>query len=489
MPKINIKVIPEAGGILSSKNNPWMLMEDIPQNTKVDVIVFPTNGHIFDHWRGELTEDNTCSIPLTLIMGDHDLNIEAVFIPCPDPKPDLSVHSDFDNGNAIVRYIDNKGRLILLESRQVNDCCNIWWHFIVDGIHPDETITLDIYHSNIAGDCQPVYSYDGENWERFSAQHPPFIQKFKSSRVEIARNIPYSWTQSVNCIQKYVSECPDICRDHILCLSEKGREVHQLQVTDRSVPSDGKKIIWVQARTHAFESHSSWVAEGFIKWVCGSSDEAKKIRHDNLIFVTPVIDVDNVYSGGAGKSQWIDGYPADHNRDWGGDPIFNTTKAIMNMLEDLAETNEISAFVDLHDPWYYQGPEFYINNMDLENGRRFFVIFSEMLKETCAHNTWNHCNFVTGQMEQSEEQEIGYFGGKYHPVPIFRYDLIEPQRYVSSATWMKNSGLLKNNDALNILLEIPHWKDDTGNCITKDGLLDYGSCLGASILRYSEKNE
>lgn len=400
-------------------------------------------------------------------------------------RPKLSVRSDFDNGNAIVRYIDQLGRTIIVEPKQINEATNIWWHFIIEGIETGETLTIDTNHSPIAGDCQPVFSYDGEVWFRFDDQKPPFVQRFDQSRVEIARNIPYPYQRSLT-LAASLSDCP-FARVSSLCISEHGLDVPLLRITDPTFLDRNKKVVWVQARSHAFESHSSWVAEGFVQWLCGPSEAAEKLRTDCITFVVPILDVDNVLAGGAGKSQWSpDQQPVDLNREWGENSYWLVTREVMQRLQSLRKNHSFLGFIDLHDPWYYQGPEFYINKIDKELGLAFFELFHQELSQLGTPNSWDSCEFVTDDPAQVYSLGTGFFGGHDHPLPIYRYMLDEPSRHISSTGWVVQAGIIDPKSELSIVMEIPHWKDDRGQLITLPGLQGYGAALGLSLVKLLE---
>jgi murein tripeptide amidase MpaA len=70
--------------------------------------------------------------------------------------------------------------------------------------------------------------------------------------------------------------------------------------------------IWIQARQHAWESGSGWVARGLVEWLLGEDADASWLRLHAELFVVPIMDVDNAATGNGGK----EADPRDHNRDW-----------------------------------------------------------------------------------------------------------------------------------------------------------------------------
>ncbi|MCC7333888.1 MAG: hypothetical protein IT422_02255 [Pirellulaceae bacterium] len=95
--------------------------------------------------------------------------------------------------------------------------------------------------------------------------------------------------RALNCRQK-LEQHPHVSVED-LCLSEENRAVKILRITDPTVVDKDKKLFWIQARLHAFESHSSWVAEGAARWISGDSAEAKRLREKAIVYVAPIMDV------------------------------------------------------------------------------------------------------------------------------------------------------------------------------------------------------
>jgi hypothetical protein len=104
--------------------------------------------------------------------------------------------------------------------------------------------------------------------------------------------------------------------------------------------------VWVQARQHAWESGSSWVAQGFGEWLLSDDADAAWLRQHAEIFLVPIMDVDNTATGNGGK----DAQPQDHNRDWSPQPHWNEVMAAQKMVSGLIEEGRMDVFLDLHNP-------------------------------------------------------------------------------------------------------------------------------------------
>jgi hypothetical protein len=90
------------------------------------------------------------------------------------------------------------------------------------------------------------------------------------------------------------------------------REIPLLTITDYAVPEAGKKVVWLMARQHAWESGTSWVADGAVRFLLSGDTEAARIRRVTVFKVLPVFDVDGAAEGAVRFN--ANGY--DNNRNW-----------------------------------------------------------------------------------------------------------------------------------------------------------------------------
>ena len=64
------------------------------------------------------------------------------------------------------------------------------------------------------------------------------------------------------------------------------------------IPSDGKKrVIILTGRVHPGESNSSYMMEGFIKFITGNSKVAVELRKRIVFKIVPCINPDGVIAG------------------------------------------------------------------------------------------------------------------------------------------------------------------------------------------------
>ena len=371
----------------------------------------------------------------------------------------LSADSDFENGNAIIREIDAARGRIVIEPENIRETThNIWWHVRITGITPGQTIELALENISRTDDINPVYSYDGVTWHRMDSRRPPYIQTFEQSTVWIAPNIPYTHSDSLTLAESLSGK--DVVETSDLCTSEGGRAVKLLRFTDTQAPDDKKKVIWILARQHAFESHSSRVADGLARWLCEA--EAAPLLRQAIVFIVPIMDVDSVYEGATGKDQ----QPVDFNRCWDGSPPhWAAVRASIAKLDELMlnDKHELAAFIDLHSPYYYQASHTYLPETLLQRAsmHEFFTLFSGALKEIKAPNQFSpHARFASFTNETNRSRD-----------------------YV-------RTNLLENSpNALITTIEISHWTDSPrdrrgDNYITAEGLRYYGRGIGIALMRW-----
>ncbi|MBN1265856.1 MAG: hypothetical protein JXA25_10210 [Anaerolineales bacterium] len=460
---LQIIMEPESAGQLVLGNEYYHPGIAYKPGDSVLIKIVPESPYQFTGWTGDVSDDHMADVPLKLAITEENQVITANFKKNPEHSKELVFDSAFENGNGILRYYDRDSRRLVVEPQQINLANNIWWHFKIHNITPGEFLHLDIDNWEIAGDCQPVFSYDGKNWQRMTGVKSPYIQRFEAASVEIARNIPYTFSHSLALVDELVSP---YVQPQILAISEGGRQVKTMRITDPQVADDQKRIIWVMARLHAFESHSSILAEGLARWLTTDNDEARAILKRFIVYITPIMDVDNVVLGGSGKEQltW-DRQRVDFNRQWGDTSHWAAVRAAKQLLEELQKTHDIAAFIDLHDPWF-SGDGHWDPPAKFETQiREFSQTFIKILEQSVTNARWKF--------------EIIVWKGKGQGIePTLDPTLQTSTSYASSRLFPEAEGHLC------FVMEIPHWTDGYGNPITIRGLSAYGEALGRALGDY-----
>ncbi len=238
-----------------------------------------------------------------------------------------------------------------------------WFYFRLDGAAGREVIIeLDQLHGEYnykkhdgsgLRNMKPVYSYDNLTWTHFDssewdAKSSSIKVRLKPAkdRVWIARQPPYT-TAHLERLLKEIGGSKYLKRE-VVGKTAGGRPILLLTVTNPAAPDQNKKVIWLMARQHAWESGTSWVCEGALRFLVSADPAAARIRDGYVFKIFPMADPDGVVRGGVR----FNAYGYDLNRNWDtADPqrmpeIFAQRKA---MLEWIDRGGRMDLFVSLHN--------------------------------------------------------------------------------------------------------------------------------------------
>jgi hypothetical protein len=265
----------------------------------------------------------------------------------------------------------------------------MWWYFKVDGLTSGEQITLQFDNEPANAGISPkvFFSYDQNVWgltntgEASKIDGRDFIvynHIVRGDKIWFAYDLPYT---------------PEHMEKLLISEAEKdsGVEVFELCKTKGNRPVKGLIFhnaennpgevygIWLQARTHAFESGSSWVLHELARWLLSNDPAAKALRNRATITVIPIVDVDGVVEGRTGKNQ----SPYDHNRGWAEEPgNWIETRATKSAITSLNRQNKFDFFLDFHGPGNLRHPYFIIpfsSDLPFEKQRQNRSKFLEIL--------------------------------------------------------------------------------------------------------------
>jgi hypothetical protein len=118
----------------------------------------------------------------------------------------------------------------------------------------------------------------------------------------------------------------------------------------RRMEENKKKAIFVTARTHPGEVAASWMCEGLIKFLLGTSATATELRKHFVFYIVPMLNPDGVVCG----MQRSDISGVDLNTQWAA-PVINMTPSVYHLKQlvrkvhsQLTHVGGIVAFFDLH---------------------------------------------------------------------------------------------------------------------------------------------
>lgn len=245
----------------------------------------------------------------------------------------IAVSSNFEGGSvgkvekvspthlrcAVVGQSDHEHR-----NRQAN-----WYYFRLENL-PRAAVTIDLV--DLAGEynyrkpaysvtkgTRPVFSYDAVNWRHFrdnqvnwDPQEPHLTVTFtpEGDHVWIAHVPPYTNKNLAAFLDQFQGST-FLERRSVGRTVEK-REMPLLTITNPKVAEGKKRVIWLMFRQHAWETGSSWAAEGAIRFLLSNDERAVTIRDQMIFKIFPLADPDGVAHGSVRFNQ--NGY--DLNRNW-----------------------------------------------------------------------------------------------------------------------------------------------------------------------------
>ena len=209
-------------------------------------------------------------------------------------------------------------------NRQAN-----WYYFELTNL-PPEPITIDLVDLGgeynykgptyaVAKGTRPVYSFDGVHWKHFTddqvtwdAGEPKLILRFtpEGDHVWVAHVEPYT-NKTLAALLDSFRKSPYL---HVQSVGRtvEGREMPLLTITNPQIPEGKKKVIWLMFRQHAWETGSSWVGDGAVRFLLSNDARATRIRDQIIYKIFPLADPDGAADGGVRFNR--NGY--DLNRNW-----------------------------------------------------------------------------------------------------------------------------------------------------------------------------
>lgn len=189
-----------------------------------------------------------------------------------------------------------------------------WAYFSVNNVSTNEDTTLvTLSHEWLSA---PFFSYtngdDGMDWRRFpTSTSGRTVYRFEQPLVYVAFSIPYVQRQRSRLaldLKRLGSASGARVDEFTLANSEAGHAISGVNIS--SAAEAKKALVWMHARQHAWESGSSWVIDGVGRFAASAAGSRLRAAAD--VVIIPIMDIDNVVVGGAGKDQ----EPVDFNRDW-----------------------------------------------------------------------------------------------------------------------------------------------------------------------------
>jgi hypothetical protein len=242
-----------------------------------------------------------------------------------------------------------------------------WFHFRIDHARGrDLTITLTDWvgeYNDKPGACPmgpdivPVFSDDGRSWRHFPDAAASWDQEKKELTLKfrpqgesiwLAHVPPYT-PADLKRLLADVERSP-LARIEVIGRTVQGRELHLVTVTDAAVPDAQKKVVWLQARQHAWEAGTSYVMEGALRFVTSDDPQARELARKMVFKFTPMVDID----GCAGGKVRFNANGYDVNRHWSqvdlrGKEFLRLMPEIWYTKKAIVTAGRIDLMVNLHN--------------------------------------------------------------------------------------------------------------------------------------------
>lgn len=288
---------------------------------------------------------------------------------------EIVVKADFPGASIHVESIDQENRVIRFTPAIHPDLgLSAWWYFKLEGLQPGSVVTLDVGDKRWARPDQPQFSHDNRTWHLlekgdYTRERTRYQYRVTNPEVWLAWGPPFRLQESDELIA--ITQQADASVEIFeLARTLGGRPVKALRfpcTAHPDKPDTPPRQLWVQARQHAWESGSSWVAQGLIEWLISNDPAALALRNRAVVTIVPIMDVDNVEIGAGGKNR----KPRDHYWDWDSSPRFPEVRAAIQQLRNMDEKQSLDLFIDLHNPGPYDREiYFYVPAQPLLNPMR-----------------------------------------------------------------------------------------------------------------------
>jgi len=288
------------------------------------------------------------------------------------PGP-IRVSDNFESGSLGKWRVEDNTRLIFaprLEQDQdkVNSAITWFYGRLSNVLHREVTLQIEapdytVYNGR-KGDILPferntvpVFSYDGDHWERFTeCSFDPQSRTlrirniFSRDLVWIAYIPPYTYSRLESLLTE-VRAHPAV-KVSSLGNSVEGRPLYVVDVDEPGLKKDGRPVVWFVARQHAFEAGGSWALEGMLRFLVSADTEAQAIRRQVRFRLCPMLNPDGVVHGGTR----FNARGVDLNRHWrDNDPLSHDTSAapeialVEQAIMRWRKTDRLDLWINIHN--------------------------------------------------------------------------------------------------------------------------------------------
>jgi len=258
---------------------------------------------------------------------------------------EVTVDAAFPGGNVLLDSIE--GDTVSLH-QDLRDTQGDWfyWHFRVRGAE-GRTLAFKFTKGNVIGVLGPAVSVDGGGtWGwlgKDSVKDASFHYAFGADAKEVrfCVSIPYLESDLRRFLDRHAGDAR--LRVETLCETKKGRKVERLHAG--RLDGRAKQRVLFTSRHHACETIATHALEGILETVLSDPDDGAWFRENVEVCAVPFMDKDGVEDGDPGKNR----KPRDHNRDYDGEGLYASTKAMREFVPTWSE-GKLRFAMDMHCP-------------------------------------------------------------------------------------------------------------------------------------------
>lgn len=195
----------------------------------------------------------------------------------------IDIYSRFDPVNPVDTALEPNAR---------------WYNFRLSGL-AGKGVLMQFHNSEAV---RPFYSFDGKEYVRFSEKEAlgngRVFKYFPECRdtAYVAYFVPYTYSYLLGRIAHW-SASPYVSVSSAGS-STLGNDMPLLTLTDDGVPDTGKKVVYIQGRTHTSETPSSWHLDAMVGRLAMSDDPlAAALRRKAVFYIVPFTNPDGVIHG------------------------------------------------------------------------------------------------------------------------------------------------------------------------------------------------
>ncbi len=358
----------------------------------------------------------------------------------------IKFDADFESGNlASVSTSDST----YFEITTIEDIGGRWFYYRISGVK-DRLIKVKVTNSDVN---RPMYSYDNNNFERFTESEAPsknyFEKIFSEDTVYVAYYTPYTYSYLQGRIGDWQNS--EFVKIDTLGFTEHNFPLQEIVLTDTSVPDSNKFRVWIHARTHPGETPSSWHFDGIMQELLKDDEVIDYYRKNIIFYLYPFNNPEGVYYGRSRTNY----YGVDQERQWNKSDAETASAVLLlkNRMKEINSDKVLSVALNLHSQASSR-PTFWIHK---------------------AGSTSNYFYRREYQFSNLAISDLPYFIQS-------DYDESNLRSYFPEGFMWDNYG----DKILALTYETPYDHYSNGEWVTNENLFEFGSTTVYGIAEYLE---